>query len=50
MEKSNFGDISTAMVTRGAGSDETIGMQGSMKLLATIKMAILNGKIKHLTW
>ena len=28
MEKSNLGDISTATVTRGAGSDETIGMQG----------------------
>ena len=28
IEKSNFGDASVASVTRGAGSDETLGIQG----------------------
>ena len=28
IEKSNLGDISVASVTRGAGSDETLGIQG----------------------
>ena len=28
IEKSNFGDTSVASVTRGAGSDETLGIQG----------------------
>ena len=28
IEKSNFGDTSVASVTRGAGSDETLGVQG----------------------
>jgi hypothetical protein len=42
IEKSNFGDTSVASVTRGAGSDETLGIQGYY----TVKCYDKDGNLK----
>jgi len=42
MEKSNYGDVSTAAVTRGAGSEEFLGIQG----FYDVKCYDSNGNLK----
>ena len=42
MEKSNVGDISTASITRGAGTEEFLGMQG----FYDVKCYDSNGNLK----